>query len=665
MSDGTEVKTKQQQALVNADLPNPIAMKVSSTLTLASDAVTVTKNYHLIAAQSGTADDLVTLNGGTAYQMLVIQADAGDTITVKHGTGNIYLNGAADFSLSGDKTLVLFYDGTNWSDAGAGGGGASDHALLDNLNSANYTHLTAANHTDLTDGGTTTLHSHPGGGGGSGPSVVTLNIDGALAIDENVGAYVVTGSGEISYCYIYCTDPGTARSTIIDVNIINSGISSTIFTTSGNRPTLDYDDIDKMAKSGIPDIVTIVEGNIITFDIDDVAIGAEDLSIGLVVNWSSVGNLISNDTIWDAKGDLAVGTGVNTAAKLTVGANGKVLMAASGEATGLKWDTPAGGGDFVGPAGATNGNLVVFDGVTGKLGKDGGAIPASGATSHEQGNMVNGKIVVSVASNNLTVALKNLAGNDPSAGDPVLVRIGDVIRTLTAALSVTKNSGTNWCNAGSAELATKEIDYFVYLGYNATDGVVIGFSRIPGGTEYDSFSTTTTNEKFCAISTITTAAAGDDYVNIGRFAATLSAGAGYTWTVPTFTNKNLIQRPMFESRWLDWQPVYSASGSMTYTGVTTTRAKYKIRYDDVAINLYTSGTTGGTASNAIYATPPFTPALAVNWATKLYYNGLGNWQIGIGSFETTPMIVVTRSDSTQNFATTTDARMAVNNLFAI
>ena len=35
-----------------------------------------------------------------------------------------------------------------------------DHALLNNLNSTNYSHLTAADKTDLTDGGTTTLHSH-------------------------------------------------------------------------------------------------------------------------------------------------------------------------------------------------------------------------------------------------------------------------------------------------------------------------------------------------------------------------------------------------------------------------------------------------------------------------------------------------------------------------
>lgn len=46
-------------------------------------------------------------------------------------------------------------------------------------------------------------------------------------------------------------------------------------------------------------------------------------------------NGLSTDTLWDAKGDLVVGTGANTAAKLTAGANGKVPTYASGETTGM------------------------------------------------------------------------------------------------------------------------------------------------------------------------------------------------------------------------------------------------------------------------------------------------------------------------------------------
>jgi hypothetical protein len=49
-------------------------------------------------------------------------------------------------------------------------------------------------------------------------------------------------------------------------------------------------------------------------------------------------------TAIDAKGDLVVGTGADTFAKLTVGANNTILTADSAEATGLKWASPAGGG---------------------------------------------------------------------------------------------------------------------------------------------------------------------------------------------------------------------------------------------------------------------------------------------------------------------------------
>jgi hypothetical protein len=49
-------------------------------------------------------------------------------------------------------------------------------------------------------------------------------------------------------------------------------------------------------------------------------------------------------TAYDAKGDLIVGTGADTFAKLTVGTNGHTLVADSSETTGLKWAAPTGGG---------------------------------------------------------------------------------------------------------------------------------------------------------------------------------------------------------------------------------------------------------------------------------------------------------------------------------
>jgi hypothetical protein len=192
-----------------------------------------------------------------------------------------------------------------------------------------------------------------------------------------------------------------------------------------------------------------------------------------------------------------------------------------------------------------------------------------------EGFLINGLIVPSVASNNLTVAIKGMDGNDPSATNPVYCRIGGVVRSITAALSGTWNAGANWFNSGSAELATKEVDYFVYLVYKTGGTVDLGVSRIPYGTLYSDFSATGTNEKGFNYGVAPAPDAGNQVVNIGRFAATLSAGAGYTWTVPTFTATNLIQRPIYETRWLSYVTVTTASGGGTFT-LNVRACKYKI-----------------------------------------------------------------------------------------
>ena len=54
------------------------------------------------------------------------------------------------------------------------------------------------------------------------------------------------------------------------------------------------------------------------------------------------GGDVATDTIWDAVGDLAVGSGVNTASKLTIGSALQVLRVNAG-ATGLEWATDANG----------------------------------------------------------------------------------------------------------------------------------------------------------------------------------------------------------------------------------------------------------------------------------------------------------------------------------
>jgi hypothetical protein len=199
--------------------------------------------------------------------------------------------------------------------------------------------------------------------------------------------------------------------------------------------------------------------------------------------------------------------------------------------------------------------------------------------------LINGKIVPTVASNNLTVAIKTLSDTDPSVTNPVGIWIGNTLRWITSATSIaTLTAGTNWFNSGSAELATREIDYFVYAQWdNSQNKVNVGISRIPYARISTDFvannQSNGTNEKHFRTETNgLTLETTDLFVNIGRFAATLSAGAGHTWSVPAFTNANLIQEPIYETKKLQ------AGGAPTgFSAVSQNLINYTIR--DRVINL--------------------------------------------------------------------------------
>jgi hypothetical protein len=57
------------------------------------------------------------------------------------------------------------------------------------------------------------------------------------------------------------------------------------------------------------------------------------------LGYSSLPSTAISNTVVDAKGDIIAATADNTVAKLTVGSNGQVLTAASGQGTGLQWAT--------------------------------------------------------------------------------------------------------------------------------------------------------------------------------------------------------------------------------------------------------------------------------------------------------------------------------------
>lgn len=88
-------------------------------LTIAAGIITISRSHHTVDVQTGTTDDLDTINGGTKGDELTLRLPTGstNTVVVKHNTGNIFLAGGVDANLdSPNKAIKLFYNGTKWTD---------------------------------------------------------------------------------------------------------------------------------------------------------------------------------------------------------------------------------------------------------------------------------------------------------------------------------------------------------------------------------------------------------------------------------------------------------------------------------------------------------------------------------------------------------------------
>lgn len=101
-------------------------------LTISTGSITPAQVVHTVAAETGTADDLATITAQN-NRLLIIKADTGDTITIKHGTGNITCWAAADVTLTGNKIAILFCLGSQWCVLGDGGGAAAGGLTLSEI----------------------------------------------------------------------------------------------------------------------------------------------------------------------------------------------------------------------------------------------------------------------------------------------------------------------------------------------------------------------------------------------------------------------------------------------------------------------------------------------------------------------------------------------------
>ena len=112
--------------------PNALALKDFTTKTIVDGVLAIDASYHVVAAEGGTTDDLDTMTpdfttlsvNGTNYGPLVLLiADAGDTITMKHSaaTNGFDLPDDTDYPLTDDSLIVAAFNYADslWRIAGA------------------------------------------------------------------------------------------------------------------------------------------------------------------------------------------------------------------------------------------------------------------------------------------------------------------------------------------------------------------------------------------------------------------------------------------------------------------------------------------------------------------------------------------------------------------
>jgi hypothetical protein len=113
-------------------LTGAVDLVAATELTIATGIITVTQSVHKIDTEADAAsDDLVTINGGSNEQLLLIRAEHADRTVVVKETGNILLGGA-DVTLDNtNKYLLLIYDSglSKWVIAG-GSGSASAYKTI-------------------------------------------------------------------------------------------------------------------------------------------------------------------------------------------------------------------------------------------------------------------------------------------------------------------------------------------------------------------------------------------------------------------------------------------------------------------------------------------------------------------------------------------------------
>lgn len=177
-----------------------------------------------------------------------------------------------------------------------------NHADLQNLNTASYTHLTSTQATDLTDGGDTTLHFHSS-------DRDLANATGVLdEVNGGTGQSTIT-SGDVLY--------GSAANTLSKLPIGSAGEILTVVAGLPNWEPAPATGVTSVDVSGGTTGLTFSGGPITTSGTITMAGTLDETNGG------------TNQTSYTT-GDILYASASNTLSKLPIGSEGEGLLVASG-----------------------------------------------------------------------------------------------------------------------------------------------------------------------------------------------------------------------------------------------------------------------------------------------------------------------------------------------
>ncbi len=225
---------------------------------------------------------------------------------------------------------------------------------------------------------------------------------------------------------------------------------------------------------------------------------------------------------------------------------------------------------------------------------------ASGGSAAVDASTSDYTFSLSLASNNLTIALKRYDGTDPSVSQPLDIRIGNAILSITSALSVTITAAMgDIFTLDSRKIQGYDCQLFVYLiNNNGTPqlGAAVNPNLQTVASPFrDGVGQTGTVTQNNIVMSGTRNATNTCAV-IGRVNA--QQLDDNSWWTPTVNN--IFNGPIYETDWLYFLPVYTGFSSSPSSPLL-----YKLRKNEITVKTEEIGA-GGTSNAADFTiTLPF------------------------------------------------------------